>query len=37
MQVIHPVCYGILVIIGHLLLEGTLYEEERYDLLVPRQ
>jgi hypothetical protein len=25
------------VIIYHLLLEGTLYEEERYDRLVPRQ
>ena len=31
------VAHKILVIIYHLLLEGTLYEEERYDRLVPRQ
>ena len=31
------VAHKILVIIYHLLLEGTVYEEERYDRLVPRQ
>jgi transposase len=31
------VAQKILVIIYHLLLEGTLYEEERYDRLLPRQ
>jgi transposase len=31
------VAHKILVIIYHLLLEGTLYEEERYDRLLPRQ
>ena len=29
--------HKILVIIYHLLLAGTLYEDERYDRLVPRQ
>jgi transposase len=31
------VAHKILVIIYHLLLEGTFYEEERYDRLLPRQ
>ena len=31
------VAHKILVIIYHLLLEGTLYEEERYDRLLPKQ
>jgi hypothetical protein len=31
------VAHKILVIIYHLLLEGTFYEEERYDRLGPRQ
>ena len=31
------VAHKILVIISHLLLEGTFYEEERYDRLLPRQ
>jgi transposase len=31
------VAHTIVVIIYHLLLEGTLYEEERYDRLLPRQ
>jgi transposase len=31
------VAHKIVVSISHLLLEGTVYEEERYDRLVPRQ
>jgi transposase len=31
------VAHKILVIIYHLLLEGTVYEEERYDRLLPKQ
>ena len=31
------VAHTIVVILYHLLLEGTFYEEERYDRLVPRQ
>ncbi len=31
------VAHKLLVIMDHLLLEGTLYEEERYDRLLPRQ
>jgi transposase len=31
------VAHKMLVIISHLLLEGTFYEEERYERLVPRQ
>jgi hypothetical protein len=31
------VAHKILVIIYHLLLKGTLYEEERYDRLLPKQ
>jgi hypothetical protein len=31
------VAHKALVIIYHLLLEGTFYEEERYDRLLPRQ
>ena len=31
------VAHKILVIIYHLLLEGTSYEEERYNRLLPRQ
>jgi hypothetical protein len=31
------VAHKMLVIIYHLLLQGTLYEEERYDRLLPKQ
>jgi len=31
------VAQKMLVSIDHLLLEGTLYEEERYDRLLPKQ
>jgi hypothetical protein len=31
------VAHKILVVMYHLLLEGTFYEEERYDRLLPKQ